>query len=400
MLSPHRSDLSLRPPDAGQAPLRPLRLLFIDFKLPYLLRDSEYPAGGWATQLTGWIAGLARLDHSVGVLTWKGANAHVGPTRDCELVEVHDPARGIRYVKYVVPYIPSLLRAARRFAPDVLIQANAGLNTGIMAFVSKRLGRPFVFRVSNDADVDERCKNHLLGYEMVAYSYGLRRASAYLCQNSYQLSRLAETRPRELLHLIHNPYCIPDLMPEIRPRAERRYVAWLAAMRPFKNLPLLAGIASDLPHIPFRVAGMPDCALDPASLAALEILRSLPNVEMLGHVKRAEVPEFLSGAAMLLSTSNYEGFSNTYLESFAAGTPVVARSIVDPDFIIRDHGLGFSAPDETSLAQSVRELWQMEAPRFNTLAERCRGYVMANHSPAAKAEELIRIVTPLVAQHA
>ncbi|HEY3777190.1 MAG TPA: glycosyltransferase family 4 protein [Rhizomicrobium sp.] len=400
MLSPRRSELRLRVADRGQTPLRPLRLLFIDFKLPYLLRDSEYAAGGWATQLTGWIAGLAHLGHSVGVLTWKGANAHVGFYADCELVETYDPSRGIRFVKYFASYIPSLLAAARRFAPDVLIQANAGMSTGIMAFIAQRLRRPFVFRVSNDIDVDERCRDHLLGYERLAYRYGLGRASAYLCQNAYQLSRLAETRPRNLLHIIHNPYRIPDSLPDLRPRAERRYVAWLAAMRPFKNLPLLARIASALPDIPFRVAGMPDCTLDPASLAALEILRDLPNAEMLGHVRRGDVPGFLSRAAMLLSTSNYEGFSNTFLESFAAGTPVIARTIVDPDSVIRDRALGLTTPDEDSLASSVLELWKMDVPRFDVLAERCRTYVTANHSPTAKAEELIRIIAPLVAQHA
>ncbi|KRR10788.1 hypothetical protein CP49_21955 [Bradyrhizobium valentinum] len=101
---------------------------------------------------------------------------------------------------------------------------------------------------------------------------------------------------------------------------------------------------------------------------------------------------------MLLSTSDFEGFSNVFLEALAVGTPVVTRRQVDPDSIVMRHTLGASAEDELTLSQSVRAFWDMDANEYNALARRCQIYVKANHSPTAKARELIAALTPLVAK--
>ena len=51
-----------------------MKILFVDFTLPYLLKDSEYPVGGWAVELNTWLKGLSANNIHAGVLSWKGAN--------------------------------------------------------------------------------------------------------------------------------------------------------------------------------------------------------------------------------------------------------------------------------------------------------------------------------------
>ncbi|KGJ66756.1 hypothetical protein BJA5080_03377 [Bradyrhizobium diazoefficiens SEMIA 5080] len=99
---------------------------------------------------------------------------------------------------------------------------------------------------------------------------------------------------------------------------------------------------------------------------------------------------------MLLSTSDVEGFSNTFLEALATGTPVVARRSVDPDLIVLRHALGASAENELALSKSVSAIWDMTADEYNAVAMRCQIYVKANHSPTAKARELIAALKPLL----
>jgi len=45
-----------------------MKILFIDFTLPYLLKDSSYPVGGWEVELNAWIKWLRVNSHQVGVL--------------------------------------------------------------------------------------------------------------------------------------------------------------------------------------------------------------------------------------------------------------------------------------------------------------------------------------------
>jgi len=121
-------------------------------------------------------------------------------------------------------------------------------------------------------------------------------------------------------------------------------------------------------------------------------------VELVGYVRRADVQQFLSESTMLLSTSDFEGFSNVFLEAFAVGTPVVTRRQVDPDSIIVRHRLGASAEDELALSKSVKAFWDMGENEYNAFAQRCQSYVKANHSPTVKARELVAALTPLIAK--
>ncbi|WP_456686660.1 glycosyltransferase family 4 protein [Bradyrhizobium sp. P5_C11_2] len=375
-----------------------MRILSIDFSIPYLLKDDDHPIGGWAVQLSIWLRALENAGHEAALLTWKGALAHVGSGQKIKLIETYDPAHGVRVAKYFYSYIPKVLAATRAYRPDIIIQGVCGIHTAIMAFVAGQLRIPFVHRVVNDKDVDERCKIGLRSYEWLAYSWARNRTDAFLCQNEYQRGKLAALFPGKPIHVVHNAVVVAEDAAAPLPRAERRYVAWLGVFRYGKNLPLLFRIAQELPAVKFRVAGMPDRIVDQSTLDAVNGLRHLPNVELVGYIRRADVQQFLSEATMLLCTSDFEGFSNVFLEAFAVGTPVTTRRQVDPDSIIVRHTLGASAEDELALCKSVKTFWDMDANEYNALARRCQSYVRANHSPTVKARELIAALTPLVAK--
>ena len=375
-----------------------VRILSIDFSIPYLLKDDNYPIGGWTVQLSIWLRALENAGHEVALLTWKGALAYVGSGQQIKLIETYDPAHGMRVGKYFYSYIPKILAATRAYRPDIMIQGICGVHTAIMAFVAGRLGIPFVHRVVSDMNVDERCKIGLRFYEWSAYSWARHRTAAFLCQNEYQREKLAALFPGKPIHVIHNAVVVAEDAAAPLPRVERRYVAWLGVFRHEKNLPLLLRIAQELPAVKFRVAGMPDRNVDQSTLDAVNGLRHLPNVELVGYVRRADVQQFLSEATMLLCTSDFEGFSNVLLEALATGTPVVTRRPVDPDLIVLRHALGASAEDELALSKSVSTIWDMDANEYNAVATRCQIYVKANHSPTAKARELIAALTPLIAK--
>lgn len=375
-----------------------MRILFIDFDLPYLVSDSPRTSGGWATELDSWIAGLTQTGHDCGVLTWKGARKFAGGNYAADLIDTYDPSSGLRVLKYFYRYIPALLAAARRFAPDVIVQSTAGVQTGMMAFVAKRLGVPFVHRIANDVDADGRYSKRLKSYERLAYRYGLKRSALILCQNEYQRRQLQKSHPGARLAVIHNPLKSPEQRKELLPREKRKYTAWLGVFRAQKNMALLYRIASAHPDIAFKIGGAPTDGQSPDedTRDAISKLELLPNVTFAGYVQRSQVGEFLSGAVALLCTSHHEGFSNAFLEAFAAGTPVLTREGVDPDDIIARHVLGRVAGCEEDLSASVAQTWRMDANTFCALSAHCRAYALEHHDPAAKAKEFVRVLAPLM----
>lgn len=330
------------------------------------------------------------------MLTFQGARDYVGPMTPCDLIDSYDPAKGIRVAKYFYYYIPSLLIGARRFRPQVIIQATAGVDTAIMAFIAKRLGVLFVHRIASDGDVDERSGLLLKPYERLAYAYGLRNADAVICQNDFQFQVLRRRFPNKPLFKIHNPFSLLTAGASDTPRSGRRYVAWIGALREPKNLPLLYDIARSLPDISFRIAGKTGIKTDSETAAALNNLRGLRNVEFCGYLTRKQIAPFLSQAVLLLCTSDYEGFSNTFLESFSLGTPVVTREIVNPDQIISKNSLGMVAVSSEDLDSKVRQLWDLSESEFGAISGRCQTYLKENHSPESMVQKLLTALAPMV----
>jgi hypothetical protein len=163
-----------------------MRVLFIEFYLPYLLKDAQFPAGGWTNELNVWLKGLKECDCEVGVLTWSGAVEYVGRDKNYsfDLLETYKPRTGIKFLRYFYVYIPALLRATRAYHPDIIVQSSSGIETGIMAFVAKKLKIPFVHRVASDRDADDRIYQASIPfYAKSAFRYGLKNSTATICQN-------------------------------------------------------------------------------------------------------------------------------------------------------------------------------------------------------------------------
>jgi glycosyltransferase involved in cell wall biosynthesis len=375
-----------------------MRILFCDFSLPYLLADSDYPVGGFAVQLEQWLQGLAALGAESGVLTCAGANAFVERTLPFELIESYDPKVGVRVIKYFYSYIPSMLAGARAFRPDAILQSCASVHTGILAYVARRLRVPFAYRVASDSEVDGRIKNVLKPYENFAYRRGVTASDLVVCQNGYQVEQVERTWPEKSVLHLQNALQIPSGLPAPRSRAERSYIAWLGVFRKEKNLPLLARVAKSLPDQQFRVAGMADAGADSAILAAIGELQSLPNVSLVGYLRRHAIEDFLGRATALLCTSHFEGFSNTFLEAFAAGTPVVTRKEVDPDGIVERLALGAAASSDADLTMRLSHIALLEAHDFGRLSDRCRFYVEKNHSPRVAMTRLVDALEETVAR--
>jgi glycosyltransferase involved in cell wall biosynthesis len=315
-----------------------MKLLIYDFELPYLLRDIKHPIGGAAVEALALTKGLIHNDCQVGVLTWKGAKDFIGRETEIDIVETFDKEVGVRKIRWIYYRYPSLIKAIKYYSPDYLLQKCAAIETGIMAHIAKVLNIPFIYRIQNDMEVDCRLNQRLSFFERKMYRYGLSNSQYITAQNEYQYKKIKNKFPNKRICLIHNPF-YP--LGEIEEKKERKYIAWIGIFSPQKNLPGLLNIVRQMPKNVFKIAGAaPKEGMDKNTKKTISDLAKCKNVQFVGYLKRTEILNFLANAYILLNTSHYEGFSNTFLEAFAAGTPVVSLNS-DPNGILKKYKLGF-----------------------------------------------------------
>jgi glycosyltransferase involved in cell wall biosynthesis len=315
-----------------------------------------------------------------------------------KLLRVYAPRGRVPGVTYLFDFLPAMVRAARAYRPNFVIQAVAGSNTGLMWLLARLLRVPFIYRCANDIDVDNRVASRLSTVEQRLFRLGFTNADAYLPQNHFQANAIEEMFPGKPCLILHNPFLKPDLRTVVA-REGRNYVAWLGVFQPQKNLSLLARIAAAMPTTQFRVGGRPEIGMsDPATLQALEALKTMSNVTFVGYLKRTEVPSFLSRSIALLSTSHYEGFSNTFLEAWGSGTPMVAPAAVDPDGLVAANGLGKVTSDPEDLADALREIVSLSPAAYDALSHHCCDYVLREHDPTKLADALVNFLENLGAR--
>jgi glycosyltransferase involved in cell wall biosynthesis len=209
------------------------------------------------------------------------------------------------------------------------------------------------------------------------YAWGLSWTDKILLQHSGQLSMLKKGwRAKATI--------VPSIVTppaKYTPHVSRdKYVAWVGMLRQPKRPDLLIEIARKMPGIRFVVCGGPSQHRSSYGYgeAIVKQLGQLSNVEFRGQVDPAEALEIIGRSALLLSTSDGEGFPNVFLEAWASGTPVATLRI-DPDQVIEKKGLGRVSG---SVARAVKDIQSLlDSPeKREAIAAKARFYVADTHS--------------------
>lgn len=179
------------------------------------------------------------------------------------------------------------------------------------------------------------------------WRYTLRHPVKYIVQN--------ETQARQLKNYsITADLQIPnwlDLTPSAKVKPAKPYpVLWIGNQRPVKRLDLFLELCKsfDASNYRFKVIGKLD---DPKYRQQIE---ALPQVEYLGLLSLAQVNEELSLALALVNTSDHEGFSNTFLQAWHFGTPVLSLNS-DPNHYLGQAKAGLCGDGQLAALQEQLE---------------------------------------------
>ena len=123
-------------------------------------------------------------------------------------------------------------------------------------------------------------------------------------------------------------------------------------------------------------------------------LKSQFNMSIIGEQSIDEANDVMGRSSILVNTSIYEGFSNTYIQAWMRETPVVTLNC-DPDDVIKTNKLGFHSRTFSQLVKDVKFLIENESVR-KEMGVNARQYAIENHSIERSAEVMDKLLLKLL----
>jgi glycosyltransferase involved in cell wall biosynthesis len=288
---------------------------------------------------------------------------------------IHKPDDGIPGVRFVHPRFTSVWGAMKAIRADVYYQRTAAVYTAYMAAFCHLHGKKSIYAGASDVDFLPGREDIRFGRDKKIFQWGVRNVDRIVTQNEVQQKQLFDHYGIEGSVI---PSCyVPPAGAKNDPNG---YVLWTASIRPSKRADLALEIARRLPQHRFVIIGGPDP--DRKSREYYESLcrtaSSLPNVEMKGFVPFTQAEKWFDGARVVLNTSLYEGFPNTFLQAWSRGIPTVA--FIDTGSRDAEGEPVYDAVEEVAEGAWKLERLMRDAALWQRASGRVASYFHAAHS--------------------
>jgi glycosyltransferase involved in cell wall biosynthesis len=317
---------------------------------PVLSRSTEIPVvGGAEVQQTFIARALVQRGYRVSMICHDYGQPERTVVDGITVLRAHAPDEGLPVVRFVHPRITTMWQVLKRANADVYYQRTCDVLTTLVALFCKVHGKRSIYAAASDMDFVPGKEEIGLARDRAIYRYGLRRVDRIVVQNPVQQRECKRIYGRDttLIRSCHVP-------PPGAKHDRRGYVLWVARMGPSKRVEVAVEIARRLPQYRFVVVGGPG----EGGAAQFEALQRqagmLGNVELMGFVPFAEIDAYFDRARVLLNTSTFEGFPNTFLQAWARGIPTV--SFIDTASIEDGEPVTSTATDLDDAAARVHRL--------------------------------------------
>ncbi len=328
--SPNPPDIGGRDPSATgaepgplQVPGRKPHVCFVAPNAwPVIAGSTDIRVVGGAEVQQGFIArALAQRGYRVSLLSLDYGQEEGSIVDGIRMYKAQRPDEGLPIVRFVHPRITKMWRAMKRVNADIYYNRSSSVVTAVTAVFCRRFDKRSIYAAASDMDFVPGHEEIELTRDKWIFQFGLKRVDEIVVQHAGQQHGCRSAYGRE-------PVLIPSChVPPAGAHHDRAgYVLWVARMGESKRPDLAVEIARRLAgHRVVMVGGSEGGrAGDAVHRAILAAASSVPNLELAGFVPYAEVDRYFNGARVLLNTSKFEGFPNTFLQAWSRGIPTVS----------------------------------------------------------------------------
>lgn len=363
---------------------------------PVLAKRGDLGDYGGAQVQQAMIArALVRAGVRVTMICFDHGQGEVEHIDGVRVLRSFDPCAGLRGLRFFHPRLTGLRAALTRAGADVYYQRCAGAGAGLVRQWCGQYRRPMIYAGASDLDFLPGPPNLASWRDRRLFTYGLRNADEVVVQNPRQLALLRQHHDRDgtLIPSCYEASASPATEAVAAPADE---VLWVGMIRKVKQPERVLALARALPGLRFRMIGgqVGDSVEARAYYRHVEAqAHALPNVTFMGLVPFDRIDPWFARARVLLSTSDDEGFPNTFLQAWAHAVPCLA--LFDTGSRIDGEVPYALAADEPALARLLQNI--MSSPELRgRLGDLGHRHLLAEHSPEHVASAYGRLIARLL----
>lgn len=241
-------------------------------------------------------------------------------------------------LNYIFAFITTF-KILKTINPDILIQRTTSLLTGICAFYCKIFKKKFIYSLAHERDANLRS---FKGFRGKIYRYGINNAYCVVAQSQTQIDLLEKNRLFRNINikLIKTGYKIDKTKPH-----QKKYILWVGRSVHFKRPEIFLNLVEKYQNEKFMMVCLKDY-FNRSYWDSLKIkARKYPNLRFIGYVPFFKIENYFDQAKILVNTSTYEGFPNTFIQSLKSKSPILSLN-VDPDNFLMNYNCGFNCKND------------------------------------------------------
>lgn len=294
--------------------------------------------------------------------------------RNCSIEGVHFLCfKKYRFVDIFLNPLKSLY-VLLSIRPQMIIYRGADRSLFWVALFAKIVRAKCIFFGASDVNFVVG-KDVLVGSKIntLLYRCSLPFVSSFVVQNEAQQKSLLINYNRESI-------VIPNIWIDCTTESSKgkEYdVLWVANMRRLKRPDWFISLAKEMPNYKFAMVGGVTLGDRDYFLQIKKMATDVNNISFLGSMSFLDVNNLFKKVRILVCTSEYEGFPNTFLQAWANGVPVV--STVDPNRLLSSKFIGYAIANQNELHLKVEQLLKNHS-LYEEQIENIKKYFKNSHS--------------------
>jgi len=232
--------------------------------------------------------------------------------------------------------------------------------------------KKFIFAAGSDSHFQKEELDKMGLLFRFFYRTSLILADIFIVQNSFQKEKARELFGIDAV-IIKNIIELPN---EISKKNNNPIVAFVGSILEYKQPEIFIELAREIRDTNHYIIG--PCNNKNYYDSLKEKAQDISNLKFCDYLPREKILELYKKDIVLVNTSRFEGFPNTFLEAWAYGNPVVSLN-VDPDDVICRYKLGFHSKEKYKLIEDLNNIIKNKKLR-EELGKNGREYVQQNHS--------------------